>query len=81
MKKNPLLKKILFLCCLFTFSYIGGTSIRYLVNQNQVSQTAASQEGNWGLSFRKRAQPLSEMLPVTSFPLIMPPMWIRPRKK
>ena len=53
MKKNPLLKKILFLCCLFTFSYIGGTSIRYLVNQNQVSQTAASQEGNWGLSFQE----------------------------
>ena len=60
MKKNPLLKKILFLCCLFTFSYIGGTSIRYLVNQNQVSQTGMA------VRFIKRLQ---QAMPFVKKPL------------
>lgn len=53
MKKNPLFKKLLFLCCLFTLSYVSGSAVRHLISFYQTKQSSASQEGNWGLSFQQ----------------------------
>ncbi len=53
MKKNTLIGKILFLCCLFILAYMGGAGIRFLVLSNRAAQTSASAEGSWGLSFQQ----------------------------
>lgn len=53
MKKNTLIGKFLFLCCLFILAYMSGTGIKYLVLVNSTAQTSASAEGNWGLSFQQ----------------------------
>lgn len=56
MQKLSRIKKVTGICFLFLAAWLLGMGVHKLTNRSAVTETAASAEGNWGLSFQEEGK-------------------------